>query len=413
MRNDIFHISAQNFPQTFPPKISFDESGEICGGAHEITPELAMKLGRACAELDARIAVGYSDCTLCKLLASGFISGAASSGAQITELGPSFFASVSFLARAYLFNLMVFFENDSQHLCIRITDKFGLPIEASMQRQIEAATAKTNIPSAGVCDVIMPKTISDSASAFISALKKRGALSGFSVSVSGNSMASDALRKVLVASGCEILEPQPGICELSVSDDGMKLFIRDEEEHWHDEGHTSALCVLIHFRSGKRELAVAPDSPSVFEAIAEKYNGKILRIGRDNGAKEIYFTQNLFSNAIASALAILIYLNSEEKSLFDLASELPEFTLVSREVSLKTDRKKLLKSLEESCSDMYSEHIGALRVCADGGWINIHPSRSSARLQITGEGFNEEIASELCSLFVERAESFDSSESKL
>ncbi len=412
MRNDIFHIAAPDSPFSFFENSLFDESGEICGAADKITPELAMILGRACAEIDARIAVGYSDCTMCKLLASSFISGAASSGAQVTELGSTFFAAAAYVARTYLFNLTVFFENDAQRLCIRITDKFGLPIEQTIQSQIEASTRGVKSASAGICDVIMPKSITDSADVFVSSLRKRGSLSGFRVAVPGSSMAAEVLREILLASGCELLPPERGICELAVSDDGTKLFVRDEKEHWHDDGHTNALCVLVHFRSGKKELAVSADSPGVFEQIAEGYGGQILRIGRDHGAKEIYLTQNIFSSAAAGAVSILTYLNRTGETFENLISELPDFTLVSRELNLKSDRKKLLKTLEESCSDMYSEHICALRVCADGGWVNIHPSRSSARLRITGEGMNEEIASELCNLFVEKADKLDSSNLK-
>ena len=144
MRTDIFHASSNAVPSFLSPADLFDDMGEISGSADRITIDHAMALGRAAAECAARIAVGYSDCPLCRVLAGAFVSGAAATGAQVTELGPSFFAAASHLSRSYLFNLMVFFENDKNCLSIRITDKFGLPIEKSLQSDIELKIRKNN-----------------------------------------------------------------------------------------------------------------------------------------------------------------------------------------------------------------------------------------------------------------------------
>lgn len=394
-------------PTLSEPNPLFNEAGEICLGAEEATPELAMRLGRSSAEIESRIAIGYSDCTMCRLLASSFAIGAASSGAQVTDFGSSFFAAVSTLARTYLFNLTVFFENDAGRLCIRITDKFALPPNRETQSKIEHNMKTENSPSLCFSEIIMPKTIADSTDVFVSSLKQNGLLRGVRVSVIGSSHAATSLRKILETSGAEIVSPQRGICALKISDDGMRLYIQDEKENWHDDAHTSALCVLAFLSGRNKEIAVLPDSPGIFEQIAENLGGKVLRIGRSSGAKEIYLTQDIFSSAAANALLVLKYLSNSKKSLGTLISELPDFTLVSRELSLRSDRKKLLENIEKACADMYSENGCSLRICADGGWVNLCPTRSSSRLRITGEGMNEEIASELCNLFVEKADKLD------
>ncbi len=407
MRTDIFHGSSNTLPDFASLPDLFDEFGEISGSADKITIDLALSLGRATAEFAARIAVGYSDCSLCRLLAGAFVSGAAATGAQVTELGPSFFAAASYLSRSYLFNLMVFFENDKNCLSIRITDKFGLPIEKALQAGIETKIKQNDLNYVGMSDVIMPKSLSGALDAFSSSVIKRGKLSGFTVSVSGNSIASTTLREVLLACGCEICAPKTSICDLSISSDGTKLFLRDEKEHLHDDSHVSAACVLVHFLLGGKTLAVPSDSPSIFEQIALEHDGRIFRIGRDSAAREIYLSQEVLCNAIGDAVFLLSYLRDYDITAEKLFSSLPDFILFSREVGLKNDRKKLIKNLENSCKDMYSEHIGALRICADGGWVNIRPSRSGSSLRITGEGMNEEIASELCNLFIERATNMD------
>ena len=182
MRTDIFHGSSNTLPDFASLPDLFNEFGEISGSADKITIDLALSLGRAIADFAPRIAVGYSDCPFCRVLAGAFVSGSAATGAQVTELGPSFFAAASYLARSYLFNLMVFFENDKNCLSIRITDKFGLPIEQSLQAKIETKIRQNASNYVGMSDVIMPKSLSGSLDAFSSSTTKRGKLSGFTVS---------------------------------------------------------------------------------------------------------------------------------------------------------------------------------------------------------------------------------------
>ncbi len=407
MRSDIFHAKAEALPKNISGEIFFDEFGEICGSADKITIDLAMALGKTSAGVAARIAVGYSDCTLCRLLAGAFVSGASASGAQVTELGSCFFAAAAYLARAYLFNLMVFFENDGHRLCVRITDKFGLPIDDTLKRQIKENAEKRPSRYVGISDVIMPKSISGTLDVFTASMSKRGALSRFKVSVSGTSVASQTLRNVLSACGGEITEAKHGICELSISDDGMRLFLRDENGRWYDDAHVSAACVFLHFVSGEKTLAVPSDAPGIVEQIANEYDGRIFRIGRDAAAREIYVAQEILCNAIGDAVALLSYISNSKTTAEKLFSSLPDFTLISREVGLRGNRKALLEKLSDACRDMYSENTGSLRICTDGGWVNIRPSHSASSLRITGEGMNEEIASELCNLFVEKTSSMD------
>ncbi len=407
MRTDIFHASAA--PAKESGEIFFDEFGEICGSADKITIDLAMELGKASAGVAARIAVGYSDCTICRLLAGAFVSGAAASGAQVTEFGSCFFAAASYLARSYLFNLMVFFENDGHRFCVRITDKFGLPIDENTKQQINRSPTSRYV---GLADVIMPKSILGTLDVFTAAMSKRGALSHFKVAVSGTSSAVQTLKSVISSCGGEVINPKHGICELSVSDDGMRLFLRDENGRWYDDAHVSAACVFLHFASGEKSLAVPPDAPGIVEQIANEYDGRIFRIGRDATAREIYISQEILCNAIGDAVALLSHIADSGTTAEKLFSALPDFTLISREVGLRGDRKLLLEKLSDACRDMYSENTGSLRICTDGGWVNIRPSHSASSLRITGEGMNEEIASELCNLFVEKASTMDNSPDK-
>ena len=410
MRSDIFHASAT--PVKESGEVFFNEFGEICGSADKITIDLAMELGKATSGVAARIAVGYSDCTLCRLLAGAFVSGAAASGAQVTEFGSCFFAAASYLARSYLFNLMVFFENDGHRLCVRITDKFGLPIENDIKQRIKDNSKNFTSRYVGISDVIMPKSILGTLDVFTAAMSKRGVLSHFKLAVSGASVAAQTLRSVISSCGGEIVNAKHGICELSISDDGMRLFLRDENGRWYDDAHVSAACVFLHFATGEKALAVPHDAPGTVEQIASEYDGRIFRIGRDSAAREIYISQEILCNAIGDAVALLSHLNKNQLSAAKLFSSLPDFTLVSREVGFHGNRKLLLEKLSDACSDMYRESAGSLRICTDGGWINIRPSHSASSLRITSEAMNEEIASELCDLFVEKTSSMDNSPDK-
>lgn len=412
MRSDIFHVNPDMLPDGISYPSLFNELDAIGGGVSEITPELVMKLGFSAACCATRIAVGYSECSICKLLANAFISGAGSCGAQVTEIDAGFFAVASYIARSYLFNLTVFIENDGGKLRIRMIDKFGLPIERTFQRQIEYIASRRNIPRAGMADIVMPKSITETRDAFALSAAKRGTLEGFSVAVDGKSLSAEVLKHALSLSGCNISQQSSGILTLSVSSDGSRLRIRDEEARWHDDGHVDALLALIYFLSGERELAVSATAPSVVEQLASEFDGRIVRIGRDHGARETFLTQGVLTDAVSSAVFLCSYLFKSGKTVCELSRRLPAFTLISREITVNSDRRKILSRLADSGDGLHKEDTGELRVCADGGWVNISPARSKNSLRITGEGMSEEIASELCNLFIERTRLIDTDQQK-
>ncbi len=412
MRTDIFHRKPDLSPDTLAYPPLFNELNAISGGVSEITPELAMELGYTVGEIAERVAVGYSDNSVCKLLANAFIAGAGASGVQITETDAGFFAAATYIARTFLFNLTVFFENDGGRFRVRMIDKYGLPIERELQRKIEFYAHRASFPRAGASDTLMPKSITGAREAFSLSASQKGELDGFAVSVIGKNAASEALRRALSASGARVIPPKHGVVAFSVSDDGEKLCIRDEDERWYDDGHTMALLSLIHFSSGEEQLAVPSSAPSVTEQIAAEFDGRILRIGRDSGAREIFVSQNVFTDAASSAVFLCAFLLQTGDDVRRLMRQLPPFTIVSREVTVSGDRREILSHLADGISGTHKENTGELRVCADGGWVNISPARSKSALRVTGESVNEEIASELCNLYIERARDIDKTSHK-
>ncbi|MBR5543741.1 MAG: hypothetical protein IKU65_06575 [Oscillospiraceae bacterium] len=407
MRSDIFHVNPHIDPDGTIPSSLFDENGEICGSSSEITPELLMKLGFATAKTATRIAVGYSECTLCKLLANAFITGAASSGAQVTEVDASIFAVASYIARSYLFNLTVFIENDKSSFRIRMADRFGLPIGKTTRRQIEGCIRSKKVFRAALSDIVMPKNITGSREVFESSVAKRETDSTFPVSVSGKGIASQILRNILTLSGYDLAPEHSERISLSVSDDGTSLRICDEGGHWYDDGHVDAILAFVFFSSGARSLAVRADAPGILEQIADSFGGKILRIGRDSGANECFLSQNVLCDAFSSAVTLCNFLSENDISVREIVGKLPDFTLISKEVNLAGNISRILSKIANAEDGLFKESIASLRVCTDGGWVNIRPSRMRGALHITGEGANEEIASELCNLFVERARELD------
>ncbi len=412
MRTDIFHLDSYIPPDGLSYPQLFNELDAISGGISEITPELAMSIGYAAAKTAPRIAVGYSECGICSLLANAFIAGAGAGGAKLTETDASFYAVAAYIARCYLFNLTVFFENDNGRLRIRMADKFGLPPEREVQRKIEFNAASASHPALGAADMVMPKRITGTKEAFALACASDDKIAGFPIAVEGTNEAANILRYCLASSGCRICDPQRGVVTLAVSDDGMLLRICDERERWLDDGHVTTLLALVHFLSGARELAVNASAPSVVEQIATQFDGRIMRIGRDCGAREVFLKQNILTDALRSAVHLCAYLSDSDTELCELVDRVPDFTLISREITVRSDRMALLAGLAKKSRGIHIEDMGELRFCTDGGWVNISPSRSKSALRITGEAMNEEIAAELCDLFVEKARSLDESGQK-
>ena len=412
MRQDIFHNNPEFLFDGLSYNPLFDESGTISGVISEITPEFSMILGHAASSVSERISVSGSDNGVCKLLANAFIAGAGSGGAHVTELDAGIFSISAFYARSFLFNLTFFFESDNGRIRIRVADKFGLTIDRATQRRLEDEMKKSEHFRFGDSDIPMPKSISGAQESFISVLSKDLIRHPFPVSVEPRNRASSILKSILKAVGCRIVPPTKDVLSLSSSDDGTRLFVCDETERFYDDGHILALLALIYFGSGENALAVPFSAPSVMEQIAAENDGRILRINRDPGARELFAEQKLLSDAASGALFLCHYLSETGVRACELFDKLPSFTLVSREVSVNRSRRAVLSYLAEVDDGMHKEKTDGLRICADGGWINIAPSHSKSALRITGEGMSEEIASELCNLFVEKTRFIDKNISK-
>lgn len=407
MRQDIFHSNPEFLFDGLSYNPLFDESGNISGKISEITPEFAMVLGHAAASVSERIAVSGSENGVCKLLSNAFIAGAGSGGAHITELDAGIFAVAAFFARSFLFNLTFFFEHDNGRIRIRVADKFGLTVDHLTQRRLEDEMKKSEHFRFGASDTPMPKSISGAQESFVSVLSENAFRHPFSVAVIEKNRASEILKDILKKSGCRIVSPQCGIMTLSSSDDGTRLVVCDEKERFYDDGHILALLGYIYFNSGENALAVPFSAPSVLDEIASIHGGRILRINRDSGARELFLNQKILTDAASSGLYLCRYLSETEMQVSALFDKLPNFTLVSREVSINRSRRAVLSYLANADDGLHKEKTDGLRICADGGWINIAPSHSRSALRITGEGMSEEIASELCNLFVEKTRYID------
>ncbi len=231
--------------------------------------------------------------------------------------------------------------------------------------------------------------------------------SSFAAAVAGDFASATLLRHILASEGIFVTSPKSGVLTLRISRDGKRLELCDEVGLWHDSGHTSALIALCFFLSGGRELAVREDAPGALEHIAAEYSAKILRIGRDDAAEALFIKQGIISDAFCASLFLCNFLSNERTSVRRISHLIPEFTIVSREIPLVRNRREILRELSAYAEGMHKEGRDYLRVCTDAGWISISPAKSRLSLRVTGEGMSEEIANELCDIFIERAHEID------
>lgn len=407
MRTDIFHHTPENSIEGLASANIFNDNSSFCGKLSETTPHFILKMGCACASVSDRIAVSASEHEICKLLTAAFIAGASFAGAQVSKTDADFPALAAFVASAYNFELAVFIEHDGNNLRIRFLDRNGFSISKEMQNEINFRYNREKFTATTITDSILPKKITGTKELFSAKISRDFSLTDFSVAVREKSTSCNTLKLALTMCGCRIVQEEEGVLLFDVSQDGYKLRIRDEKGIWLDEAHISALIAFIHFSKDNKSLAVIQTAPGVMEQIASEAGGEILRVGRDESAVAAYIEQDVLKNAVFDAVYLCSYLLHTKETLFSLLREIPDFTMISREVQIKGDKQKIISELAKTKDGLYKENIDSLRICTDGGWINIAPSRSGHSLQVTAESFNEEIASELCNLFIERASHLD------
>lgn len=383
--------------------LTFGSGATICGEFNmTLTPEECVALGSAAAE--KRVGISCCATEAAQVLASAFECGVRSSGGEAVRLDSSFPSCAAFSACRFNLPLSVMVREIGGRGEILFFEGSGLPLGRGKQRKIESAVSgelrRANTENTGILS-----TVTGTHLAYVAAAARRGSRekSMPKVWAGGTGAANRTLRQALGEAGCTVVERKKGVPSFSVDRDGFLLTAYDENGRFISAEQMLVLCALGEFENGSGEVAVPYGAPMALEVLAEAMGCKVLRLERDGKrAQEKYASQLFLRDGIFAAVHICSCLAKRGETLAEMASRIPAFSTVSREVRVNADRARVMRLVAESCAEMATELCQGLKINTDRGTVLICPCAGTDALTISGESENEETAEEICAEFEKR-----------
>ncbi len=210
-----------------------------------------------------------------------------------------------------------------------------------------------------------------------------------------------------------------------MSPSGEQIYLVDDQGHLLDGKTACAAMVELALRDAPGSSVALPvNLPSLFEDIAAKYNGRIIRtpielntliktacvekvIVASDGAGNFIFPD--FHCAVDGLMALakmLEYLATQMTSLSDIVSNLPPFYVADREVSCIWEAKaRVMRLISEKFAHYKNQATNGVKIALDEArWVLISPDPDQPHFHITTEAASQEDAEALAdeySLIVE------------
>ena len=392
--------------------LRFGGGGVIQGVLGEdMGPEALLTLGSILGT-EGQVGLGCSSTPGAGMLARAAAAGAAAAGAQVLTHGMN--SPVQGAGAAALLQLPVslFVEESEGTVYLHFFDKDGLPLGRARERKLEHALLQGELRRVrggqvgrmGQLELSEEEWAQRTAEA---AKLRRPGLRRIAAAVGDEDPADRALRAALSALGCK-LEKQwrPGIPAFHAGRGGFTLTAQDERGAVLDPGQLLALLALIEMENGAGKVAVPAGASAAVELVAAGYGGTVLRLDRDGEqAKALYAAQPWLRQAPAAAVRICSRMAVSGQKLEALAAKTPRFSAWRREVSLSSDRGRVMQALAREHARTPAGE--GLRMRTGNGWVYLTPMARRSALRIVAEGPDLELAAELCDFYAGRAAEID------
>jgi mannose-1-phosphate guanylyltransferase/phosphomannomutase len=193
-----------------------------------------------------------------------------------------------------------------------------------------------------------------------------------------------------------------------------RLVLIDEQGRVIQDNLLTALLSLIILKGQKGPVVVPVTAPMVIEALAERYQGKVVRtktalqdfldkvLAQESGLEGI--SQFFFHFDALSALArILDYTARHKSSLSSLVEEIPLFFMDSQEVPVPWEAKgRVIRRLIQDPPASQFEMLDGVKIFHQNGWALVLPDPEEPLCRVFSEGSTMEIAESLTDMYIEK-----------
>jgi len=375
-----------------------------------ITPEYCLRLGLAIGNVikNPRVGLASSKEAYPMALASSLASGVSASGGAVLQHDSHFPSLTAFISDILDLNISVHIEQSGVLAKLTLFDQYGLPIDRYLAKQLENEILRGELNRVSPLKSGPADKTSGLLHAYIAEAARGVHCNGIFVAVTSAGEMGFILKEALRRCGCKLRTARLGIPAFELSVDGLQLMLADENGIRYTYPQSLCITAMCAIEEGAKELAASYNAPAALDDLAAEYGIKLLRVGRDGvKAKELYYRQRYMRDGIFAAAKVTEYMAKNNLSLSKIAAMAPKFAILSKEISLKNNKAKVMHSVCDSFEGNSRELFEGMKTCVDGAWVHITPSVIKESLRISVEGASEEIAEELCAEYAKRIAGFD------
>lgn len=405
----------------------------------DLTPQTTTRIGAAFGAYlkpGKRVAVSSDNHQGNSMLKYSIISGLLSSGLEVFDIGqlttPVLRYAVKYLALDGGIHLFSTTENPREGH-IHFVDAFGCNLPPSIERKIENLYIRDDFQRQNPEDIKRVHTLSDIPVFYIRSLmdglnigemKKQNY--NILISSKGSRLSSYILHRVLNETGCKVTkcnrsleeEMKYGKYDLGciMDPNGESFVLFDESGTMIDKEMQKALVSLIYLKDKPGDKMAVPNTASgIMEKLAADYDCSVVRTKSSRQAimEEVYKDdQNnernstklfpLYFDGTAALIKLIELLAREKVSLSKLTQNIPKFYMCEKEIKCPwTAKGRVMRSLieEEGKGSKEIELFEGIRINHDNGWALILPDSDEPICRVYSEGFSEEYAEELATIY--------------
>ncbi|SHK33638.1 sugar phosphate nucleotidyltransferase [Tepidibacter formicigenes] len=419
----------------------------------DITPEFASRLGAAYgSSLNKNSEVVVSgDCSRASdIIRKSLISGILSTGIGVIDIKDSAIPINRFAVRHYkasggIHVRINHLENDKVH--IEFIDESGANIDRGTERKIENLFNRGDFYRCNADEVKSVVEVDNFYSFYINTGEKL--LENISKIKRNNPRLLISSRcknithltsKFLKNIGCDVL------CDYSIekyksinsylnsmskkvirnkanfgiifSENGENIILIDEKGRIIEEEKYTALVSLILLKIGSLKKIIMPyTTPKAIENMVREYKVDVVRtktspasimremLNFDSDKQNMMLQYILSFDGIWASGKIIDFLVNNDINLGDLIDELPNYHYIKKEIPCEWDDKgRVIKNIIIENKDNDIELFEGVKINNDKGWALIVPDSEKALFNIYAEGFSEEYANELSTIFSKKVE---------
>lgn len=305
------------------------------------------------------------------------------------------------MGRYYKLPMNLFIWQDGDNVQVRLYGPDGLTLPREEQRKLEGALLRgegTRVPAArvGRTETLVGVRTGYPREAAAAAKSAAAPLGGLWVQVERGEV-NDLLSAALEALGCRVSRGNArGKATFSADWGGFRITAWDEEGRAVGPDRLLVLLTRLEMERGRERVALPAWAPTAAEEVAERFGGKVLRLGRDGEeALALWKNSPWLWDALFAACRICQRLAVTGESLMSLNASLPRFATVQGEVPLRSGRGKVMEETLKSHPGARREGEG-IRLPTDTGWIYVVPVTRRRALRVIAEAVDMEAAGELC-----------------